>query len=203
MVAATLPGETQTRPENFGNVEQRQQVIIFQHLVCGVQIHQMQLVGRFDQLLLGTLCNCEILVRILIDHVTVRHHIGFLQRILFVQPLTVELPLIFESCRANLQRIIGDLRLRQAVFGIVGLDHPAQNGGVVKGVFQGIAAIFHHHLQLTRPLLPGRKRGVNDVLLGNANFVIQQLSDNRDVSGVFKLTAFLPDEQRPGDRRAG
>ena len=163
----------------------------------------MQLVGRFDQLLLSTLCHREILVWILIDHVTIRGHIGFLQRILFVQPFAVKLALFFQSCGANLQRIIGNLRLRQAVLSIVGLDHPAQNGGIVKGVFQGIAAIFHHHLQLTRPLLSGRKRSVNDVLLGNADFVVQQLSDNRNVAGVFKFTAFLPDEQRPGDRRAG
>ncbi|CWY58409.1 Uncharacterised protein [Salmonella enterica subsp. enterica serovar Typhi] len=43
---------------------------------------------------------------------------------------------------------------------------------------------------------------MDNVLLSNANFVIQELGDNRDVPGFVKLAALLPDEQRPGLRRA-
>ena len=78
MVTATLPGETQTWPEDFRDVEQRQQVVIFQHLVGCVKIHQVQLVGGFNQLLLCALGNGVVMIRILIDHLTVGLHIGVL-----------------------------------------------------------------------------------------------------------------------------
>ena len=78
MVTATLPGETQTWPEDFWDVEQRQQVVIFQHLVGCVKIHQVQFVGGFNQLLLCALGNGVVMIRILIDHLTVGLHIGVL-----------------------------------------------------------------------------------------------------------------------------
>lgn len=64
MMTAALPREAQTRPENFRNIEQRQQVVILHHLIGGVQIHQVQLVGGFDQLLFGTFADGEILIGI-------------------------------------------------------------------------------------------------------------------------------------------
>lgn len=64
VMPTTLPGKAQARPKGFRDVEQRQQVIVFQHLVGRVQIHQMQFVGGFDQFLFGTLGNSEVLMRI-------------------------------------------------------------------------------------------------------------------------------------------
>ena len=79
MMATALPREAQTRPENFRNIEQRQQAVILHHLVGGVQVHQMQLIGGFDKLLLGAFGDGEILVRVFIDDVAVGFHVGFLQ----------------------------------------------------------------------------------------------------------------------------
>ena len=45
----------------------------------------------------------EVLMRILINHMPIRQHVGFLQRILFIQPFTVKLPVIFQSRAANFQ----------------------------------------------------------------------------------------------------
>ncbi|MDO3407121.1 hypothetical protein QWI28_22475 [Citrobacter freundii] len=163
----------------------------------------MQLVSGFDQLLFGTFGNGEVLMRILINHMPIRQHVGFLQRILFIQPFTVKLPVIFQSRAANFQRVTGDLRLRQAVTGILGLDHPAKDGGVVKGIPQGVATVFNHHLQFTGPLLSGRQRRMEHVLFGNTDFVFQQLGDDRHMAGVFKFAAFLPDKQRACYRCAG
>ncbi len=101
MMPTTLPGKTKARPEDFRDVEQRQQVVVFQHFVGRVQIHQVQFVGGFNQLLLRTLGNGEVLMRILINDVAVRQHVRFLQRILFIQPFTVKLPVIFQSRAAN------------------------------------------------------------------------------------------------------
>lgn len=47
MVTATLPRDANVL-EDFRDVEQRQQVVIFQHLVGCVKIHQVQLVGGFN-----------------------------------------------------------------------------------------------------------------------------------------------------------
>ena len=201
MVTATLPGETQTWPEDFRNVKQRQQVVIFQHLVGGVKIHQVQLVGGFNQLLLGTLGNGVVMIRILIDHLTVGLHIGVLQRIFFIQPFTVKLAFVFQTRPADFQQFACNFRLWQAVFGIFRLDHPAQNSGVIEGVFQGIAAVFDHHLQLACPLLPLRQRGMNHVLFRNTDFVAMQLGNDGDMASVFKFTAFIPDKKRTRDRR--
>lgn len=41
------------------------------------------------------------------------------------------------------------------------------------------------------------------VLFGNTDFVFQQLGDDRHMAGIVKLTAFLPDKQSTGYRRAG
>ena len=112
MVTATLPGETQTWPEDFRNVEQRQQVVIFQHLVGCVKIHQVQLVGGFNQLLLGALGNGVVMIRILIDHLTVGLHIGVLQRIFFIQPFTVKLAFVFQTRSADFQQLACNFRLR-------------------------------------------------------------------------------------------
>ena len=112
MMPTTLPGKAQARPEDFRDIKQRQQVVVFQHLIGRMQIHQVQLVGGFNQLLLGALGNGEVLMRVLINHMAVRQHVGFLQRILLIQPFTVKLPVIFQSRAANFQRVIGDLRLR-------------------------------------------------------------------------------------------
>ncbi len=79
MMATALPREAQTRSENFRNIEQRQQAVILHHLVGGVQVHQMQLIGGFDKLLLGAFGDGEILVRVFIDDVVVGFHVGFLQ----------------------------------------------------------------------------------------------------------------------------
>jgi hypothetical protein len=43
---------------------------------------------------------------------------------------------IVETRSAQLQRFTGNRRLRQAITRIIGLDHPAENGGVVEGVVQ-------------------------------------------------------------------
>ncbi len=112
MMPTTLPGKAQARPEDFRDIKQRQQVVVFQHLVGRMQIHQVQLVGGFNQLLLGALGNGEVLMGVLINHMPIRQHVGFLQRILLIQPFTVKLPVIFQSRAANFQRVIGDLRLR-------------------------------------------------------------------------------------------
>ena len=197
MMTATLPGETQTWPEDFRNVKQRQQVVIFQHLVGGVKIHQVQLVGGFNQLLLGALGNGVVMIRILIDHLTVGLYIGVLQRIFFIQPFTVKLAFVFQTRPADFQQFACNFRLWQAVFGIFRLDHPAQNSGVIEGVFQGIAAVFDHHLQLACPLLPLRQRGMNHVLFRNTDFVAMQLGNDGDMASVFKFTAFIPDKKRP------
>ena len=125
MMTASLPRQAQARPENFRDIKQRQQIVIFHHLIGGVQVHQMQLVGRFDQLLLGAFGNGEVLIGILIDEVTVGGHVGFLQRIFLVQPVTAELTFIRQSRALNRHRFTRQHRLRQAVLGIGGLNHPA------------------------------------------------------------------------------
>ena len=65
-----------------------------------------------------------------------------------------------------------------------------------------VTSVLHAQPQLARPLLPERQRGVQDVLLCNAHLVVQKLGDHRHVAGLMKLTALLPDQQRPGARRA-
>ncbi len=125
MMTAALPREAQTRPENFRNIEQRQQVVILHHLIGGVQIHQVQLVGGFDQLLFGTFADGEILIGILVDEMTVGCHVGFLQRVFLVQPFTAKLAVVWQPRAFDGHRLARQHRLRQAVFGIGGLDHPA------------------------------------------------------------------------------
>ena len=125
MMTAALPREAQTRPENFRNIEQRQQVVILHHLIGGVQIHQVQLVGGFNQLLFGAFADSEILIRILIDKMAVGRHVGFLQRIFLVQPFAAELAVVRQPRALDRHRLTRQHRLRQAVFGIGGLDHPA------------------------------------------------------------------------------
>ena len=125
MMTTALPGETQTRPEDFRDIKQRQQVIILHHLIGGVQIHQVQLVSGFDQLLFGAFADGEILVGILVDEMAVGRHVGFLQRIFLVQPFAAELAVVRQPRAFDRHRLARQHRLRQAVFGIGGLDHPA------------------------------------------------------------------------------
>ncbi len=202
VVATTLPGEAQTRPEDFRNVEQRQQAVVTHHFVGGVEIHQVHLVGRFNQLLLGAFGHGEILVRVSIDHMTVGGNIRLLERIFFVQPFAVELTVVLKTRAAKLQRFTGNGWLRQAVACIVGLDHPAKNGGVVEGVMQRVVTVFHFKRQLAGPLLACWQRRVQHILFGNTHFVPQQLGNHRHVAGFIKLTALLPDKQRADERRA-
>lgn len=54
--------------------------------------------------------------------------------------------------------------------------------------------------ELPRPLLSRRQRGVDNVLLGDAYPVAQQLGDDGNVAGILEFTAFLPDQQRTGAR---
>ena len=202
MVTTPLPGEAQARPEDFRDVEKRQQAVVFQHLVRRVQVHQVQLVGGFDQLLLGAFGNGEVLAGIFVDHVAVGADIRLLQRVIFVEPLAVELTFVFQPRAADFQQFAVDFRLRNAVFRIVGLDHPAENLRVAEGVVNGITPVLHAQAQLARPLLPERQRGVNHVLLRNTHPIVQKLGDHRHVAGLVKLAALLPDQQRSGARRA-
>ena len=202
VVAATLPRQTQTRPEDFRNIEQRQQVIVLHHLVSGMKIHQMQLVGSLDQLLLGGVGDGKILRRIAVNYVAVGLHIGALQRVLLIEPFPLKQRFIFQPRAANGQRFAANIRLRQAVLGLVGLDHPAEDCGVVKGITKGIAAVFDHQRQFAGPLLAGRQRGVNHILLGDPDPILVKLSNHCHMSGSAKLAAFLPDQQRARFRRA-
>ena len=156
MMASALPREAQARPENFRNIEQRQQAIVLHHLVGSVQVHQMQLVGGFDELLLGAFGNSEILVRVFIDDVAVGFDIGFLQGIFLVEPVAAKLAFVRQPRAFNRHRLTRQHWLRQAVFGIGGLDHPAEDFGIGKGVFNRVEAIFHFQRQLAGPLLPLR-----------------------------------------------
>ena len=90
-----------------------------------MQIHQVQLVGGFDQLLFGTFADGEILIGILVDEMTVGCHVGFLQRVFLVQPFTAKLAVVWQPRAFDGHRLARQHRLRQAVFGIGGLDHPA------------------------------------------------------------------------------
>ncbi|MNS59312.1 hypothetical protein D3C86_1772280 [compost metagenome] len=155
----------------------------------------MQLVGGFDQLLLGAFGDREILAGIFVDHMTVGANVSLLKRIVFVEPFAVKLSFVGQTRPADFQLFAANFRLRQAVFGIVGLDHPAQNRGICEGVMQGVAALFDRQTQLARPLLADRQRRVDHVLLGNTHFIAHQLGDNRHVASLMKLTALLPDQQ--------
>ena len=202
MVATPLPGEAQARPEDFRDVEKRQQAVVFQHLVRRVQVHQVQFVGGLDQLLLGAFGNGEVLAGIFVDHMAVGADICLLQRVIFVKPFSVELTFVFQPRAADFQQFAVDFRLGNAVFRVVGLDHPAEDLRVVEGVMDGITPVLHAQTQLARPLLPERQRGVNHVLLRNTHPIVEKLGDHRHVAGLVKLTALLPDQQRPGARRA-
>ena len=202
MVATPLPGEAQARPEDFRDVEKRQQAVVFQHLVRRVQVHQMQFVSGLDQLLLGAFGNGEVLAGIFVDHMAVGADIRLLQRVIFVKPFSVELTLVFQPRAADFQQFAVDFRLGNAVFRVVGLDHPAENLRVIEGVMDRVTPVLHAQTQLARPLLPERQRGVNHVLLRNSNLIVEKLGDHRDVASLVKLAALLPDQQRPGARRA-
>ena len=195
MMASALPREAQARPENFRNIEQRQQAVILHYLVGGVQVHQMQLVGGLDKLLLGAFGDGEILVRVFIDDVAVGFHVGFLQRIFLVEPVAAVLAFIRQPRAFDGHRLTRQHRLRQAVLGIGGLNHPAEDFGIGKGVFNRVDAVFHFQRQLSGPLLALRQRRVNHVLLGNPDLIAYQLRNHRHVASVLKLAAFLPDQQ--------
>ena len=128
--------------------------------------------------------------------------IRLLQRVIFVEPLPVELTRVFQPRAADFQQFAVDFRLRNAVFRVVGLDHPAENLSVAEGVMEGVTLVLDAQTQLTRPLLPERQRSVNDVLLRYAHLIVQKLGDHRHVAGFVKLAALLPDQQRSGARRA-
>ncbi len=167
-----------------------------------MKVHQVQFVGGFDQLLLGAFGNGEVLAGIVVDNVAVGANVRLLQGVVFIEPFPVELAVVLQPRAADFQQFTVDLRLRNTVFRLLRLDHPAEDLGIVERVMKRIATVLHAQTQLARPLLPHRQRGVNNVLLGNAYSVIQQLGNDGDVAGLMKLTALLPDEQRTGLRRA-
>lgn len=75
-----------------------------------------------DQLLLGAFGDGEVLAGIFIDHMTVRADIRLLQRVIFVEPFSVELTFVFSAAhRVNFQQFAVDFRLGNAVFRVVGL----------------------------------------------------------------------------------
>ena len=194
LITAILPREPQTRPKQFWDVEILQQIIIFQHFIGGMQVHQMQFVGGVNQLLLGTFRHNKIAILVGMTHFMPAHcfDISCIKRCIFIEPFTVKLSVIFHV--ASLKRKCGRFweRLRLGKFGIIGLNHPAENVSVVESVVQKIALFGNAHQQFTRPLLTAWQTRVNHILLHNTNPIFQHIGNNRYVPCVLKLSPFLP-----------
>ncbi len=132
----------------------------------------MQFIGRFNQLLLGAFSNREIVAGIVINNVAVGADVGLLQGVIFVEPFSVVLTFILQPRTADFQQFAVRFGLGNAVLRVVRLDHPAKDFSIAEGVMKRVTAVLNGHAQLTGPLLSERKRGVNNILLGNADLAI-------------------------------
>ena len=154
----------------------------------------MQFVGGVNQLLLRTFRYRKIAVLVGMTHFVPAHRfdISSIKRGIFVEPFGIKLSLIFHVVSLKDKCSWFWERLRFGKFGVVGLNHPAENLGVVERVVQKIALFGNGHRQFTRPLLAAWQTGVNHILLHNAHPIFQHIGNNRHVPRVLELAPFLP-----------
>ena len=171
LITAILPREPQAWPKQFRNVEILQQIIIFQHFIGGVQVHQMQFISRMNQLLLSTFRHRKIAILVGMTHFVPAHcfDISRIKRSIFIEPFAVKLSVIFHvtSLKSKFSRFWKRLRLSK--FAIIGLNHPAENVSVVESIVQKIALFRNAHRQFARPLLTAWQTRVNHILLHNTH----------------------------------
>ena len=154
----------------------------------------MQFVGGVNQILLCTFRHCKIAILVGMAHFVPAHRfdISGIKMDIFVEPFGIKLSVIFDVASLNSKCGWFWERLRFGKFGVVGLNHPAENLGVLEGIMQKIALFGNGHRQFTRPLLTAWQTGVNHILLHNAHPIFQHIGNNCHVPRVLELAPFLP-----------
>ena len=119
-----------------------QQAVVFEDAVGGVQVHQVHFVGGADEFVLGAFREGVVAVGIAAGQLLSAHRgdKGAFERVGLIQPRLRELAMLRQAGTADGEQFRRRHGLRQAVCGVGGLYHPAEDVRVGEGVVQGVAA---------------------------------------------------------------